>query len=122
MAALDNYPVVDDLPKSTSVVFRIHQLGHKLAALEQRVIALTLDNKTLQQALSVYGRHKCALRVQRWEARAYHFENHDGDLDWDTGVVTCGDSDCEAWVKAGADGEPDCTCGFLAALDATKTP
>jgi len=36
MAALDRYPVPDDgLPKSTSVVFRIHQLGHALEAKEK---------------------------------------------------------------------------------------
>jgi hypothetical protein len=27
MAALDQYPIKDGLPKSTSVVYRIHQLG-----------------------------------------------------------------------------------------------
>lgn len=37
MTALDNYPVPDDgLPTSTSVVFRIHQLGRHIAALTRR--------------------------------------------------------------------------------------
>jgi len=34
MAALDNYPIDDGLPKSTSVVYRIHQLGHRIPKLD----------------------------------------------------------------------------------------
>ncbi len=37
MAALDNYPIDDGLPKSTSVVYRIHQLGRALQAAEDRI-------------------------------------------------------------------------------------
>jgi hypothetical protein len=52
MAALDMYPVEDALPKSTSVVFRIHQLGRERAAGREVLqavldaIAGTLDTST----------------------------------------------------------------------------
>ena len=39
MAALDNYPIDDGLPKSTAVVYRIHQLGRAFAAAEVRLTA-----------------------------------------------------------------------------------
>jgi hypothetical protein len=40
MAALDQYPIDDGILKSTSIVFRIHQLGH---ALERLTAALDPD-------------------------------------------------------------------------------
>lgn len=50
MAALDQYPVEDGLPKSTSVVFRIHQLGHAREQAEA-------SHARLIAALREYGRH-----------------------------------------------------------------
>jgi hypothetical protein len=47
MAALDQYPVVDKLSNSTSVVFRIHQLGHKLEAAEADVSRLQQERDNL---------------------------------------------------------------------------
>lgn len=42
MAALDMYPVEDGLPKSTSVVYRIHQLGREREA-GREVLQAVLD-------------------------------------------------------------------------------
>jgi hypothetical protein len=53
MAALDQYPIDDGLPKSTSVVYRIHQLGHAWERLKA-----TLgegDNEPTSQPVDVRG-------------------------------------------------------------------
>jgi hypothetical protein len=40
MVALDDYPIVNGLPKSTSVTFRIHLLGHAYQQLRSALVGL----------------------------------------------------------------------------------
>jgi hypothetical protein len=53
MAALDQYPIDDGLPKSTSVVFRIHQLGHAWERL--KATRGEGDNGTTSKPVDVRG-------------------------------------------------------------------
>jgi hypothetical protein len=47
MAALDQYPIIDRLPKSTSVIFRIHQLGHEIERLRAVAQAPATDLRAI---------------------------------------------------------------------------
>lgn len=47
MAALDQYPIDDGLPKSSSIVFRIHQLGHECEKLRGAGISYTTLERQL---------------------------------------------------------------------------
>ena len=66
MTALDAYPVPDDgLPKSTSVVFRIHQLGHAYEALLARVRELEQE---LEEHKAQHNAVQCVSRI------VHHYE------------------------------------------------
>jgi hypothetical protein len=59
MAALDMYPVPDDgLGKSTSVIFRIHQLGHEV----ERLRALNNGAERLEAIKRAFEEDVIALR------------------------------------------------------------
>lgn len=82
MAALDNYPVPDDgLPKSTSVVFRIHQLGHVLESAQQERDALVKSERTIRERL--WLNHGCPIST----------------LYGDDGELQCNNSSCRIDFK-----------------------
>jgi len=58
MAALDQYPIEDRLPKSTSIVFRIHQLGHEL----ERLRGLNNSAERLEAIKGAFAEDVVALR------------------------------------------------------------
>jgi hypothetical protein len=53
MTALDQYPVEDRLPKSTSVVYRVHQLGRDRNRLREALISIALGGIGIEHALTI---------------------------------------------------------------------
>ena len=65
MVALDAYSVEDGLPKSTSIVFRIHQLGQAKNAAEARA-------EQAEAALEALGAIGAAENARRLKAKEPH--------------------------------------------------
>lgn len=96
--------------------------GHYPSVIDEAIAALEPrePHAALIAELIGYAEHKyaCPKSTTYAQARAHHYEWHDGGDDWHK--PECGNDRCEAWSALGENGVAVCTCGLDTCLLALK--